>query len=460
MLIKQFYTNCLAEASYVLISNGEAAIVDPIRDTKMYLDFLAEHRARLKYVLETHFHADFVSGHVELAEKTGASIVYGPGAKAEYAIHVAENHEKLNVGQVQIEVLHTPGHTPESVCYLAYNENGTPESVFTGDTLFVGDVGRPDLLEGLIASTQEQVHNLYRTIQDVIKKLPENLTVYPGHGPGSMCGKSIGKETETTIAKELASNYALQELTEAEFQEVVLSDQLPAPWYFQQNALKNRTRYTLLDQVLSKAVAGLSPQELASHLQEGGLVLDVRKPDEYAKGHIPGSLNVGLDGSFAIWVGTLIHDLNSPIVLVVDGERATEAVTRLARVGYENIRGYLKGGVSTWIQAGYTVESVAELGPEEFAGKIDSLTGKILDVRGLGERKAGFLAGSESLPLRDFPEKASLLDKNTTWYIHCAGGYRSMVAASWLQKLGFEKVVNVRGGYNEIRKFVGEPSEA
>lgn len=456
MLIKQFYTNCLAEASYVLISNGEAAVVDPIRDVQMYLDFLVENKATLKYVLETHFHADFVSGHIELAEKTGAAIVYGPSAKADYKIYVAQNKERIQVGALEIEVLHTPGHTPESVCYLVHNEEGKPESIFTGDTLFVGDVGRPDLLEGLIASTEDQIKNLYNTIQNIIKKLPENLVVYPSHGPGSMCGKSIGKETESTIGKELATNYALQEMDEAAFQKAVLSDQLPAPWYFQRNAMKNRESYGLLERTLEKSGNPLKANEIAELIAKDVLILDTRKADDFAQSHIPGSINIGLDGSFAIWVGSLVHNLNQEMVLIVDENRVNEAVTRLARVGYENILGYLQGGIAAWRDAGFTIESTNELGPELFANQLDHLEGTILDVRGPGERNAGHLPGSEGLSLRDFPEMAADLDKDKTYFIHCAGGYRSMVAASWLQRLGFQNVVNVQGGYNEIKKYIGE----
>lgn len=431
-------------------------MVDPIRDVQMYLDFLAENKATLKYVLETHFHADFVSGHIELAEKTGATIVYGPTAKADYAIYVAQHKERIKLGATEIEVLHTPGHTPESVCYLVHNEAGEPESIFTGDTLFVGDVGRPDLLEGLIASTGDQIKNLYNTIQNVIKKLPENLVVYPSHGPGSMCGKSIGKETESTIAKELASNYALQEMDEAEFQKAVLSDQLPAPWYFQRNAMKNREGYGLLEGTLKKSVKPLNASQVSALIERDVLILDTRKANEFAQGHLPGSINIGLDGSFAIWVGSLIHNLNREMVLIVDESRASEAVTRLARVGYENIQGYLQGGVDAWGSAGFTIETTVELSPESFANRLDTLSGTILDVRGPGERNAGHLPGSEGVSLRDFPEKATKFEKDRTYFIHCAGGYRSMIAASWLQRLGFQNVINIQGGYGEIKKYIGQ----
>ena len=453
MQIHQFYTNCLAEASYILISGNEAVVVDPIRDVAMYLDYLKTHNATLKYVLETHFHADFVSGHQELAKATGATIVYGPTAKADYNIYTAQDHERLSVGQVEIEVLHTPGHTPESVCYLVW-ENGKPHSVFSGDTLFVGDVGRPDLLEGLIASTQDQIGNLYHTIQQVIKKLPADLVVYPAHGPGSMCGKSIGKETQTTIGKELATNYALQDLDRASFEQSVLADQLPAPWYFQQNALKNRQQSNFLDSIVNQSFKSISPANFSDLRSGDTLILDVRQPGEFAAGHIPGSINVGLNGSFAIWVGTLVHNLQQPIAIVAPEGKEKEAIVRLARVGYENVSGYLTGGIEAWNKAGFPLEKTQEISAEKFAEEMDGLQGNIVDVRGKGEWADGHLEKASSLPLRDFPSESPKLDPSATYYVHCAGGYRSMIAASWLQRAGFQNVINVQGGYGEIRKHM------
>lgn len=448
MKTEQIYTNCLAEASYYIECDGEVAIVDPIRDVDVYINKAKENGAIIKYVLETHFHADFVSGHLELARQTGAKIVFGPGAKADFPIRNIEDNEKIALGKGYIRAIHTPGHTPESTCYILADEHGKEFCIFTGDTLFVGDVGRPDLLDGVIISKEEQAKNLYYTIQQKIKTLPDDMIVYPGHGPGSMCGKSIGKDTQSTIGKEKAGNYALQDMTLEEFAEVVLKGQLPAPKYFVPNALINRRGYDTLEEFFHQSAVALSAEQVHQRIQNGTLLLDTRPGDEFAKGHVPGSLDIGLDGSFAIWAGTLI-DLSTPLIIVTTDGRENETLLRLARVGFQHVEGWLEGGITAWKNAGYPTEISVNCSPEQL--KDIPSDSKVVDVRNQAEFEEAHLENAIHIPLRDLESRLRELHPDTTYYIHCAGGYRSVIAQSILQRDGFNHTVNVLGGFGAIK---------
>jgi glyoxylase-like metal-dependent hydrolase (beta-lactamase superfamily II)/rhodanese-related sulfurtransferase len=452
MKIEQLYTGCLAEAAYFIESAGEAAVIDPIRETEPYLKLAQERGVRIKYIFETHFHADFVSGHLDLAKATGAPIIFGPTAKARFDYIEAKDGQIFEVGDVTLKVLHTPGHTPESICLLLFDENGKEYAVFTGDTLFVGDVGRPDLLDGVIISKEEQVSNLYDSLNKKIKTLPDDVIVYPGHGPGSLCGKSIGKETQSTIGREKMFNYALQPMTSEEFMQIILADQPPAPQYFVKNAIINRTGYESIDEVLERNVRGLDITAVELEVETGAIVLDTRNSNAFAAGHIPNSLQIGLDGSFAVWVGTLITDIKQRIVVITDKGREREAILRLARVGYENVAGYLEGGFEAWHKAGKPIATIETINAEQLAGIFDITTTKILDVRRVNEFKNGHLPNAINIPLRDLEKNLYQLNADEHYYVHCAGGYRSMIAASILTRNGYDNVVNVNGGMDAIVK--------
>jgi glyoxylase-like metal-dependent hydrolase (beta-lactamase superfamily II)/rhodanese-related sulfurtransferase len=452
MKIEQLYTGCLAEAAYFIESAGEAAVIDPIRETEPYIKLAQERGVKIKYIFETHFHADFVSGHLDLSRATGAPIVFGPTAKAQFDYIEAKDGEIFEVGDVTLKVLHTPGHTPESMCLLLYDENGKEHAVFTGDTLFVGDVGRPDLLDGVIISKEEQVSNLYDSLNKKIKTLPDDVIVYPGHGPGSLCGKSIGKETQSTIGREKMFNYALQPMTREEFTQIILADQLPAPQYFVKNAIINRTGYESIDEVLGRNVQPLGVTSVELEIETGALVLDTRSSDVFAIGHIPNSLQIALDGSFAVWVGTLITDIKQRMVVVADKGRERETILRLARVGYENVAGYLEGGFDAWREADMPVATTEVITAEELERIFDAATTKILDVRRVNEYKGGHLPNAINIPLRDLEKNLHQLNPKERYFVHCAGGYRSMIAASILARNGYNKVVNVNGGMEAIAK--------
>lgn len=452
MKIEQLYTGCLAEAAYFIESAGEAAVIDPIRETEPYIKLAQERGVKIKYIFETHFHADFVSGHLDLSHATGAPIVFGPTAKAQFDYIEAKDGEIFEIGDITLKVLHTPGHTPESMCLLLYDENGKEHAVFTGDTLFVGDVGRPDLLDGVIISKEEQVSNLYDSLNKKIKTLPDDVIVYPGHGPGSLCGKSIGKETQSTIGREKMFNYALQPMTREEFTQVILADQLPAPQYFVKNAIINRTGYESIDDVLGRNVQPLGVTSVELEIETGALALDTRNSDVFAIGHIPNSLQIALDGSFAVWVGTLITDIKQRIVVVADKGRERETILRLARVGYENVAGYLEGGFDAWREADMPVATTEVITAEELERIFDAATTKVLDVRRVNEYKGGHLPNAINIPLRDLEKNLHQLNPKERYFVHCAGGYRSMIAASILARNGYNKVVNVNGGMEAIAK--------
>ena len=451
MFIKQLYTNCLAEAAYYIESNGEAAVIDPIRETAPYIQLAEERGAKIKYIFETHFHADFVSGHIDLAKKTGAKIIFGPGAQAKFEIYNAADNEVFPLGKISIQAIHTPGHTPESTSYLLLDENGNEHALFSGDALFVGDVGRPDLLDGVIISKEEQSNTLYDTLNNKIKTLPDHVIVYPGHGPGSMCGKSIGKETESTIGKEKLTNYALQPMSREEFMHVILADQIPAPKYFVKNAIINRNGYENIDEVMTRNGRALSVDEVKKEISAGALVIDARKADDFEKGFIKGAINIGMDDSFAVWAGTLI-DINQRIIIVAEADREKEAILRLARVGMENVAGFLNGGIQSWLAAGEPIEKIESINADEFAHQYKEGRGITLDVRRVAEFNAGHLHEANNIPLRDLENRLNELNDKAEFLIHCAGGYRSMIAASIMKKHGFNRIINVQGGFNKIKE--------
>lgn len=448
MYVQQLYTNCLAQGAYYIESNGEAAIVDPIRETEGYIELAKSRGAKIKYVFETHFHADFVSGHIDLAQQTGATIVFGPKAETGYETYKAKDGEEFKIGEITIRAIHTPGHTPESTCYLLLDKSYQEYCIFTGDTLFVGDVGRPDLLDGKM-SKEELAGMMYDSLNTKIKTLPDEVIVYPAHGPGSSCGKNLGKETFSTIGEQKASNYALQKMTKDEFIKELTTGLTAPPQYFFSDARINKTGYSSLSSVLTKSRKALSPAEVENAINNGSLVLDTRTPDDFEKGFIPGSINIGLNGMFAIWVGTVV-DITKNLVLVCDIGKEEESLLRLARVGYENIAGYIGGGFESWRNAGKKVNSIKSIEPADLVGKV-SAGANVLDVRKISEVEGGHITNATVIPLSELSENTSEIKTNEPVYVHCAGGYRSMIAASILKAKGFNNVVNVHQGWSKIK---------
>jgi hydroxyacylglutathione hydrolase len=446
MYIEQLYTNCLAEAAYYIESEGEAAIIDPLRETEPYVAIAEKRGAKIKYVFETHFHADFVSGHIDLSRKVNAPIVYGPNANTHYDVINATDGQEFKLGKIKFKVLHTPGHTPESSCFLLFDESGKEHALFSGDTLFVGDVGRPDLLDGVM-TREELASMMYDSLNKKIKTLPDRVILYPAHGPGSACGKNIGKETFSTIGEQKKFNYALQEMTREEFIEKVTDGILPPPAYFFEDARINKEGYESIENVISKNNKSLSLAEFKKVVAEGAVILDTRKPDDFEKGFIPGSLNIGLNGQYAVWVGTLL-DINQPLVLIAEEGNEEEAVLRLARVGYENVVGYLKGSVGGWDGK---FDSVRTITPEQMKAELAKGV-KVLDVRKPGEWAVSHLKDANFLPLADILNNTDALNKSNPYLVHCAGGYRSMIAISMLKRLGFTgKLVNIQGGFGAMQ---------
>lgn len=450
MYIEQLYTNCLAEAAYYIESEGEAAIIDPLRETSPYIELAKKRNTKIKYVFETHFHADFVSGHVDLARETGAVIVYGPTAEAGYDMLVAEDNEEFNLGHIKLKVLHTPGHTTESSCFLLKDENGNDYAVFTGDTLFVGDVGRPDLAVKSDLTREDLAGLLYTSLNTKLKTLADDVIVYPAHGAGSACGKNIGKETFSTIGQQKKYNYALQAMSKEEFVKVVTDGLTEPPKYFFMDAMLNKKGYLRIDELMKKNTIALSNEMFSKEIEKGALVLDTRDADVFEKGFIPGSVNIGLNGQYAPWVGAIL-DADKPLVLIAEEGKEAEAILRLARVGYENVRGYLKGGISAWKNAGKPLETITGIDPEEFVKKIKQ-NDNIIDVRNPGEWETGIIDGATLISLNNLEKELSLLDRSQPYYIHCAGGYRSMMASSLMKKHGFTKITNVRGGINKVKE--------
>lgn len=449
MYVEQLYTTCLAQATYYIESEGEAVVIDPLRDTSDYIAKAKERGATIKYILETHFHADFVSGHIDLAKQTGATIVFGPTAKTGFPIHEAKDGEKIKVGKITLEVLHTPGHTPESSCFLLYDEKGLPHSIFTGDTLFVGDVGRPDLLDGVMTK-EELAGMMYDSLNDKLKPLSDDLVVYPAHGPGSACGKNIGQETFTTLGEQKKFNYALQDMDKDAFIKVLTDGITPAPAYFFKDATMNKSGYTSFESIVEKGLAALTLKEFEKEAQDA-LIIDCRDGSDFEMGFIPNSINVGLDGQFAIWAAT-VADITQPVVLVCKIGTENEAVTRLARTGFENIVGYLKGGFSTWKKGKRPIDILISVDADEFEMDYKHGSIQVLDVRKESEFKESHIKDAQWLSLQDLEQKVDTLNKNIDYYVHCAGGYRSVVASSILKKHGFLRVRNVYGGFSKIKE--------
>jgi len=455
MNIEQIYTGCLAQGAYYIEDNGEAAIIDPLRETSPYLEKLKKAGAKLKYIFETHFHADFVSGHVDLAKATGATIIYGPTAKPGYKIHEAKDGEIFKIGNLSIEVLHTPGHTIESSTYLLKDEAGVDQAIFSGDTLFIGDVGRPDLAVKSDLTREDLAGLLYESIQTKIVPLRDEVIIYPGHGAGSACGKNMSDETVDTLGHQKESNYALRSgITKEEFIKEVTEGILPPPPYFLKNVMLNKEGYESIDKVLEKGVIPLDIgtfESIANH--EGALVIDTRDKVAFAKAHIPNSLFVGLDGSFASWVGTLVADIQQPIIFIAESGMEEEVVTRLARVGYDNTLGYLDGGFDAWENAGKDVESINTVSPLELENIVSSGSYfTVLDIRRVGEYDEKHIENAQNLPLEYINEHMDEIDKDKTYYIHCASGYRSMITASILKPRGFNNIVDVEGGLDAIKE--------
>ncbi len=455
MYIEQLYTNCLAEAAYYIESCDEATIIDPLRDPEPYIAMAKRRNTKIKYILETHFHADFVSGHVDLAQKTGATIVYGPKATPQYAAHIAKDNEELLLGDIKLRVLHTPGHTPESSCYLLIDENDVPQAVFTGDTLFIGDVGRPDLAIKSDLTQDDLAGMLYDSLHTKILTLPDSVIVYPAHGAGSACGKNISKETSSTIGMQRATNYALKAKSKADFIKEVTDGLMAAPKYFFYDAAMNREGYQSLDAVMKENFIALSPNEFERQAaMTDTLVLDTRDGMVYGNEHIPNALNIGLNGQYAPWVGTII-DTKTRLLLVASEGNEEEAVVRLARIGYENVAGYLEGGMTAWKASGKKVESIVSVTPAEFL-KADRSGATVLDVRNPGEWGIGKLREAITIPLGDLSDKLSGLPKDETIYVHCAGGYRSMIAASLLQRNHVGHIINISDGLAALRELGAE----
>ena len=459
MKIEQIYTGCLAQGAYYIVSEGEAAIIDPLREVQPYLDRLAKDNVKLKYIFETHFHADFVSGHVDLSKKTGAPIIYGPTAAPEFEAIVAEDNQVFEIGKIKIKVLHTPGHTMESSTYLLIDENGKNHAIFSGDTLFLGDVGRPDLAQKAANLTQEELAGLlYDSLYNKILPLEDDITVYPAHGAGSACGKNMQKETVDTLGNQKQTNYALKQTSKESFIAAVLDGLTAPPKYFGMNVAMNKKGYTSFDEVLAKGKTALSVDEFETAAEEtGALILDTRNAAEFHKGFIPQSINIGLKGDFAPWVGSMIVDVQQPILLVCDDCTEEETITRLSRVGFDNVLGYLKGGFESWKNSGKEIDTIHRISPEEFAEKFNE-NSKVIDVRKEGEYAAEHINDAYSKPLAYINDWVGNINPDEHFFLHCAGGYRSMIAASILQARGYRNFTEVEGGFNGIKKTEKVPT--
>ena len=452
MKIEQIYTGCLAQGAYYIMSEGEAAIIDPLRESSPYLERAENDGATIKYIFETHFHADFVSGHLDLANKTGAVIIYGPKAETAYEKYTATDGQEFKLGKVTIRVLHTPGHTPESTCYLLLDENGKEHAIFTGDTLFIGDVGRPDLAQKATNLTQEDLAGwLFDSLRTKIMPLPDDLLVYPAHGAGSACGKNMSSETFDTLGNQKATNYALRaDMTKEEFIKEVTDGLTPPPQYFSENAKLNKNGYASFDSIMKRGATAMTPDEfeVAANVTDA-LILDVRDKEDFVKGFIPNSIFIGLDGSFAPWVGALIPDLQQPILIVAPPRRAKETIKRLSRVGFDNSIGYLKGGFDAWKIAGKDMDTIESIDAGEFATQFNQKL-NVLDVRKPGEFQAEHVETAQNFPLDFINTQMTEIDKNKEYYMHCRSGYRSTVAASILKARGFDKLINVMDKYEKI----------
>lgn len=455
MFIQQLYTGCLSEAAYYIESEGEAAVIDPLRDIEAYLALANERKARIKYIFETHFHADFVSGHIDLGNATGAPIVYGPNTQTRFPVHVAKDGELFRIGKLTIEVLHTPGHTLESTCYLLKDEFGKDHCVFTGDTLFVGDVGRPDLAQkGAEITMNDLAGMMYESIHSKLFPLADEVIVYPAHGAGSSCGKNLGKETFSTIGEQKKYNYALQAATKQDFIKAVTTGIAAPPQYFPVNAKINKEGYDSLDDVLERGLRALSVDAFKKEIGDDTIILDTRNADQFTEGFVPGSVSIGLEGRFAEWAGSLLP-FHAPLLLVTEPGKEKETIVRLARVGFDKVKGYLEGGYEAWKNAGEPIDMIINVEPDELL--MDMPHDKnlvVVDVRRETEFADGHIKDAVNIPLNDMTDPASMthLEDDQNLYVHCAGGYRSVIAASLLKRQGYHNLRNVVGGWAKIKE--------
>jgi glyoxylase-like metal-dependent hydrolase (beta-lactamase superfamily II)/rhodanese-related sulfurtransferase len=455
MFIQQLYTGCLSEAAYYIESNGEAAVIDPLRDIDEYLQLANSRKASIKYIFETHFHADFVSGHLDLSTATGAPIVYGPGTDTKFPVHVAKDGEKFSIGDLSIEVLHTPGHTLESTCYLLKDEQGKDHCIFTGDTLFVGDVGRPDLAQkGEEITMNDLAGMLYDSIHAKLFPLADEVIVYPAHGPGSSCGKNLGPNTQSTLGEEKQTNYALKAENKQAFIEAVTDGITAPPQYFPINAMINKEGYESLDAVLKQGMTALSVEEFKKLITDDTIILDTRRADEFTLGFIPGSISIGLEGRFAEWAGSLLP-FDMPILLVTDPGKEKETIIRMARVGFSKVQGYLDGSFEAWKKADEFIDLIIDVEADELMMDIpfdDRLV--VVDVRKPAEYADGHLKNAVNIPLNDMTDPASMvnLEEDQNIYVHCAAGYRSVIASSMLKRQGIHNLRNIVGGWGKIKE--------
>ena len=455
MKIEQIYTGCIAQAAYYLESNGEAAIFDPLREVQPYLDRAQKDNAQIKYIFETHFHADFVSGHLDLAKKSGGKIVYGPTANPEFEAIIAVDNQEFKVGNYTVKAIHTPGHTLESTCYLLIDENGKQHGIITGDTLFIGDVGRPDLAQTMTDDlTQEKLASfLFDSLRNKIMPLADDLIVFPSHGAGSACGKNMSKETMDTLGNQKRTNYALRaDMTKEEFTKELLDGLGLPPAYFPQNVMMNIKGYESLDSIIEKSNIGLQPREFEAAANQGDVVvLDVRHENDFVSAHIPNSIFIGIQGNFAPWVGSLLRDVNQKLLLVIPEGREEETITRLSRVGFDHVLGYLKGGIEAWKTAGFETDSMQSISPQEFAKRLNSKS-IVVDARKPGEYEAEHVTDALNIPLDTINENFQTVPKGDDFFLHCAGGYRSVIMASILKSRGIHNLINVEKGMNGIKQ--------
>lgn len=455
MKIEQIYTGCLAQGAYYIESNGEAVVIDPLREVTPYIQKAERNNAKIKYVFETHFHADFVSGHLDLSKKTGAPIVYGPNANPGFDVIIAKDGQEFKVGNITFKVLHTPGHTMESSCYLLKDEKGKDVALFSGDTLFIGDVGRPDLVQKAAHMTQEELAGiLFDSLRNKIMPLADDIIVYPAHGAGSACGKNMSKETSDTLGNQKKTNYALRaNMTRQEFIKEVTEGLTAPPAYFPLNVMLNKEGYESLDVVMKRGMKGMTPDAFETAANEtGALILDTRDPQIFAQGFIPNSINIGIDGSFAPWVGSLIPDIKQEILLVCEPGREEEVVTRLSRVGYDNTIGFLEGGFQSWKKAGKEMDTITSIDANELAAIMEKNEVHVLDVRKESEFISEHVKNAENAPLDYINESMLKVDKNKKYYVHCAGGYRSMIFTSILRARGYDNLVDIKGGFKAIKE--------
>jgi hydroxyacylglutathione hydrolase len=451
MIVEQIYTGCLAQGAYFIQSDGEAAVIDPLREVEPYIAKALKKNVTIKYVFETHFHADFVSGHIDLASKTGATIVYGPKANPDFDCHIANDGEEFWVGKLKIKAIHTPGHTLESTCYLVYDENGKEYALLSGDTLFIGDVGRPDLAQKSTLTMEDLAGMLYDSLNNKIKPLPDDILIYPAHGAGSACGKNMSKETFDTLGRQKEFNYALRADNKAQFIAEVTDGLVAPPAYFPQNVMMNKMGYSSFESVLDLGTKALTVAEFEGIADMHALVLDTRSEKDFYKGFVPNSTNISLSGQFAPWVGALIADVKQPILLITELGKEEETVTRLSRVGFDNLLGYLDGGLDAWKKAEKEVDTIDRISATEFLNRFEKHS-KVIDVRREGEYLAEHVSEAYNKPLDQINDWTTEIDRNEHFFLHCAGGFRSMITASILKARGIDNFTEIEGGFKAIKE--------